>query len=63
LDMSKLYKIILPNQKERDTILSKLRLLPQVLYADPNGLVSPQVGFAEKIKLNNIATWYFCSVC
>ena len=21
------------------------------------------VGFAEKIKLNNIATWYFCSVC
>ena len=21
------------------------------------------LGFAEKIKLNNIATWYFCSVC
>ena len=24
---------------------------------------SNQIGFAEKIKLNNIATWYFCSVC
>jgi len=73
LDMSKLYKIIVPNQKERDTILSKLRLLPQVLYADPNGLVSPQVTIPDDedfdlqwglrneaqlgIDINAIAAW------
>ena len=26
-------------------------------------MIPDYIGFAEKIQLNNIATWYFCSVC
>ncbi len=43
IDMSKLYRISVSEDKNRDDIISSLIKLPEVLYAEPNGLVSPNV--------------------
>jgi subtilisin family serine protease len=42
-DMTKLYKMKVSEGKNRNDILEFLNSLPEVLYAEPNGLIKPEV--------------------
>lgn len=41
LNMSKLYRLKVPPGKSREALIKELNKLPEVLYAEPNGTVSP----------------------
>lgn len=57
-DMSKLYRIKVPNGKKRQDIVAFLNNLPEVLYAEPNGKITHQAipsdtRFGEQWGLRN----------
>lgn len=58
LDMTKLFRIKVPEGKSKKELLEKLRTLPEVLYAEENGTISPflipsDVWYTEQWALNN----------
>lgn len=40
MDMTKLFRITVPEGKSREALLKQLQALPEILYAEPNGTVS-----------------------
>jgi hypothetical protein len=62
LDMTRLFRISLDNELLRDQLIRKLYALPQVLYAEPNGIayhcaiVPNDDDFGEQWNLRNLTT-------
>lgn len=58
LDMTKLFRIKVPEGKSKKELIEKLRAMPEVLYAEENGTISPllipsDVQYADQWALNN----------
>ncbi|WP_276359910.1 S8 family serine peptidase [Daejeonella sp. H1SJ63] len=58
LDMTKLFRIKVPEGKSKKELIEKLRTIPEVLYAEENGTISPllipsDVRYTDQWALNN----------